>query len=88
MTTTNEIPLPAGATRAGQWEHVFNFREQHRWFYGTARAVEGVSVCIGGYQNEGGTVRGTDRVRRCGPANQRTRCGRFAAAGSSSHRHS
>jgi hypothetical protein len=33
-----------GATSAGDWEHVFSFHEQHRWFYRTARAVEAIAT--------------------------------------------
>jgi hypothetical protein len=40
---------------------VFRGEERpHRWFYGTARNVEGVTVAIGGFQCADGSVR--DRI--------------------------
>jgi hypothetical protein len=46
--TTNDVPLPAGATGAGDWEHAVNGHELHRWCYGTAPTPPSVPYAVPG----------------------------------------
>jgi hypothetical protein len=73
-TTTTNIAPPADATDVSSWQHIFNDRERHRWFYGTSRPIEdaGMSLRIGGFQSEDGAVR--QRIAYVMHRRRRARC--------------
>jgi hypothetical protein len=55
-TTSPDIAAPADARKVADWAHISEHGQLSRFFWGTERRNERLSVCVAGFQNADGSI--------------------------------